>query len=1100
MTADDPARTQRDDAPDVTAELAAAGFEQAEVIGRGGFGVVYRCVQPALDRTVAVKVLTAGLDDDSRARFFREQRAMGRLTGHPNIVTALHVGSTADGRPFIVMPYHARGCLDARIRRSGPLGVEETLHLGVAVAGALETAHRVGVLHRDVKPANILVTDYGEPALTDFGIAHVPGGFETATGVITGSPAFTAPEVLSGMHPTVASDVYGLGATLFCAITGHAAYERRSGERLVAQFLRISTQPIPDLREDGVPDELSAVIERAMSANPRSRPASAAELADDLRRIQLHHGLPVDDIAVPSAAGGAGADGDRAVPDTRAAPGPAALPSTPRHTPGGLPRELTTFVGRHRELAAAADLLSASSLVTLTGPGGVGKTRLALRVAADVGPRFRDGVRLVELAQLRDESLVIDVVAAELGLRDRSARPRYEVLMEYLGARELLLVLDNCEQVVQSVALLVDPLLQACPALSVLATSREVLGVGGESTLRIAPLPVPDRPMDADPDELMRCDAVSLFADRAAATVPGFTITESNRVAVASICSRLDGLPLAIELAAARLRAMSVEQVLQRLTDRFALLTHGARGSSTRQQTLRCCVDWSYELCTPAEQELWTALSVFAGGVELDAVEAVCGGEGAGDDLLDLLTALVDKSILSRQDSGTAVRFRMLDTLRDHGREKVRDTGRVELVRQRHLDWCVALTRTAEADWVTDRQLEWIGRLRREQANLREAMEFGLSVGDQAGAESALRIATALFPFWLARGSAAEGRRWLERALAGGRDLPPALRAKALYACNALTDRMGDVGAAARLLDAVRAPAVAGADPLAGAYAALAEGNHALYGGDLERAHTALTDAVDVFRDRGDTTAVVAALMLHGWVHALRGDDNRALACHDEALAITQSHGESVYRTYVLWAIAVITWRGGRLARARNLLEHALVLSHRSDDPLMAAACLEALAWIACGEGEGERAAAMLGAADARARAVGSSPFLFPTMAADHEECERNTRRTLGPRRFEAARRAGALLGFAAAVRFALGMDPEGGPLPPGAVVGLTRRERQVADLAARGLPTAAIAAELGIARPTARKHVQHVVDKLGLASRAQIAERVAGHPSGPPA
>lgn len=252
MKDSDPLRTQRDVAATVADELRAAGFDNAEEIGRGGFGVVYRCSQPALQRTVAVKVLTAELDEENRERFFREQRAMGQLTGHPNIVGVLQVGATDTGRPYLVMPYYPQDSLDVRVRRHGPLSGEEVLRLGVKVAGGLETAHRLGIVHRDVKPANILITDYGEPALTDFGIAHIAGGFKTATGSVTGSPAFTSPEVLRGDPPTPAADIYGLGATLFAALTGHAAFERRSGEQVVAQFLRIATQPVPDLREHGV--------------------------------------------------------------------------------------------------------------------------------------------------------------------------------------------------------------------------------------------------------------------------------------------------------------------------------------------------------------------------------------------------------------------------------------------------------------------------------------------------------------------------------------------------------------------------------------------------------------------------------------------------------------------------------------------------------------------------------------------------------------------------------------------------------------------------------------------------------------------------------
>src|SRR6478609_2941344 len=287
----DPQATQRDVLADIPEELCTAGFDVVVEIGHGGFGVVFRCVQPLLDREVAIKVLTGDLDPDNVDRFLREQRAMGRLSGHPHIVTIFQVGTTARGRPYIVMPCHGKGSLDALIRRHGPMDWSETLRIGVKLAGALEAAHRAGILHRDVKPGNVLLTEYG--------IARIAGGFQTATGVIIGSPAFTAPEVLAGASPTPASDVYSLGATLFCMLTGHAAFERRSGEQVVAQFLRITSQPIPDLREQGLPAEVAAVIERAMAQDASARPASAAAFGDELREIQRTNGMAVDEMARP---------------------------------------------------------------------------------------------------------------------------------------------------------------------------------------------------------------------------------------------------------------------------------------------------------------------------------------------------------------------------------------------------------------------------------------------------------------------------------------------------------------------------------------------------------------------------------------------------------------------------------------------------------------------------------------------------------------------------------------------------------------------------------------------------------------------------------
>lgn len=1096
----DPLGTQRDVVLAVTAELRAAGFEDAHEIGRGGFGVVYRCVQRSLDRTVALKVLTADLDEENRARFFREQRAMGRLTGHPNIVNVLQVGATDSGRPYLVMQYHPQDSLEARIRSQGPLDLDEALRLGVKMAGALETVHRLGIVHRDVKPANILLTDYGEPVLTDFGIAHIAGGFETATGTVTGSPAFTAPEVLRGDPPSPASDIYGLGATLFCAVTGHAAFERRSGEQVIAQFLRITTQPVPDLREKGIPDDVWAVVERAMSGNPVDRPPAAA-LGDELREVQVRNGFPVDEMALPpqpdSPRRGRVGVSSRPARFESARPRSSARPAV-RHAKGNLPLELTSFVGRRRELTEAKELLSVSRLVTLTGIGGVGKTRLALRVAANARRGFADGVWLVELGELRDGTLLTDVVAAALGLRDQSARPVQDLLVEFLTSRHLLLVLDNCEQVVEGAAALAETLLRHCPELRILATSREALGIGGEAALRVPPLAAPDPDRQPSPKGLTPPDAVTLFAERAVAAVPAFGLTEDNRVTVSRICHRLDGLPLPIELAAARLRAMSAEQILQRLNDRYALLTLGSRGAPTRQQTLRLCIDWSHELCTTQEQQLWGRLSVFAGSFELDAAEDICAAGLAPEDLLDAVASLVDKSILIREEPGGVVRFRLLETLRDYGREKVQRTGQYVELCGRHRDWYQRMALEAEAEWIGPRQLEWIARLAREQPNLREAMEFCLSEARDTEAEGGLRIAAALIPFWLARGMFTEGRRWLDRVLVCQSGRPTTARVKALVAASVLADVQGDLAAGTVLVEEGKALAEQLDDPMTHARVAEAEGVLALFSGDLPRACSSLGGALEVFGAHEDILSQVGVLEILGLTYELLGDTARAIACYEDALSITKSRGESVWRSFSMWAMGVVVFRQGDPGRAARLSGKGLRLARLVDDPLTAAMCLETLAWVACGDHRAQRAVVLLGAAEALVHAVGSSPVLLPNLLVYHEECTRLTRSALGERAFEAAHWEGRALGFEGAVAYALGEQPQAATPHARTTTNLTKRERQVADLVARGLTNKAIAAKLVISQRTAQGHVEHILAKLGFASRAQIAAWVVEQAPGP--
>ncbi|MFQ6396196.1 protein kinase domain-containing protein [Nocardia sp. KC 131] len=356
------------------------------MVGRGGFGVVYRCRQQALNRDVAVKILTTTeFDPQSAERFLREQQAMGALSGHPNIVHVLHVGTTVSGRPYLVMPYHSPGSLESRIRGTGYLPLEDALRIAIKLAGALETAHRAGILHRDIKPGNVLLTEYGEPQLTDFGIARIEGGFETATGVITGSPAFTAPEVLRSGHPSVASDVYGLGATLFCMITGHAAYERRSGEQVVAQFLRIAAEPLPNLRPDGIPEDVCAAIEAGMSHDPAARPKSAAEFGELLRDIQRAHGLPLQDMTLPSTAAGTNARPDTAVA-VATGPAPIFRPTTTPPTPDTRfrPTMSTLKLVQRGRLIDALRTGRRRHLTVIHAPAGYGKSTLAAQWAKDL--------------------------------------------------------------------------------------------------------------------------------------------------------------------------------------------------------------------------------------------------------------------------------------------------------------------------------------------------------------------------------------------------------------------------------------------------------------------------------------------------------------------------------------------------------------------------------------------------------------------------------------------------------------------------------------------------------------------------------------------
>jgi len=1071
----------------VTSELSAVGFDEAQEISRGGFGVVYRCRQPALDRTVAVKVLTTDLDEVGMQRFLREQRAMGRLTGHPNIVTVLEAGVTDAGRPFIVMPYLPQNSLHSRIREQGPLSWQEVLRFGVGIASALETAHQLGILHRDVKPGNILITDYGDLQLADFGIAHLAGAFETGADAVAGSPAFTAPEILRNEPSSAAADLYGLGATLFCALTGHAPFERRDGENLVAQFVRITTDPIPQLDRATIPDDVCAAIEQAMSADPKDRPASAAAFGTQLQQIQHRHGCAMTEMALHATDRNRDSNFRTHAPDRLGGPVGGHPPQTPG--PGNLPIELTSFVGRRHEIAEARTLLGGGRLLTLTGIGGVGKSRLARRVAAELRRTYDDSVWLVELGQLKESTLLAEVVASSLRLRSEPGLSVTDLLVRHMSPRQLLLVLDNCEQIIDAVAVLTETLLRSCPQLTVMATSREPLGIPGESVLRVPPLAVPDlRHHEPSSRGMPQYDAVRLFAERASTAVPTFEITDDNRMAVARICQRLDGLPLPIELAAVRLRALSAEQILDRLTDRFQLLTSGGRTAPSRQQTLRLSISWSYDLCHPDERRLWARLSVFAGSFELDAAEAVCGENGTSGGLLDLLASLVDKSILIREAAGTVVRFQLLDTVREYGREQVADAD-YEKLRRRHRDFYADLAATAEREWISSKQPGWISRLDREQSNLRDALEYSLiDPADEAG----LSMVTALSVFWLARGQFSEGERWLARLLASGEPQPTSARARVLYSSSMFAAAQGQISTAMHHLADLESAARQLDSREVDTLVRHATGYLALYDGRPTDAIRDFEVAAELFDADGNLLRQVGSLFGLAFACGLTGDEPRAMRYHAKILSITEPRGESVYRSYSRWACGLSVWQQGDSDRATHLLQEGLRLSRLVDDPRGAAWCLQALAWIAAEQRDERRAAVLLGAAERLWHSMGSPPLPFPNLSRYQQDCERRVRAVLGDRGFDAEVKYGRELKFADAVAFALGETVHSAVSREPDAVNLTRREQQVADLVAEGLTNRAIAERLVISPRTAQGHVEHVLVKLGFTSRTQIAAWVA--------
>lgn len=759
---------------------------------------------------------------------------------------------------------------------------------------------------------------------------------------------------------------------------------------------------------------------------------------------------------------------------------------TNRRPPGNLPQDVASFVGRRDEIRQAVRLLGTTRLVTLTGAGGVGKSRLALRASGEARDDFPDGVWLVDLAGFDDPALLTQTIATTLGMRDESARLPVATLADFLAHQRVLLVLDNCEHLSDACAVLVNTLLHSAPGLRVLATSRHALSVAGEHILPVRPLsvPPPDEPI-TKPADVAGYEAVRLFVDRARAAVPNFTLTDDNMRSVVRLCTRLDGLPLAIELAAVRLRALSLDEIVERLDDRFQLLNRGDRTAWPRQQTLDALVGWSYGLCSPGEQALWRFLSVFAGGFQLDAAEAVCAPNLTdGTPLIDLLADLVDKSILIREENGHRVRYRLLETIRQYGKAQMVPAEELAL-RRAHRDYYTELAARAEETWFGPEQKSWLARLRPERNNILGVLHSCLVDPDPSGIAHGLRLATSLWLHWRPLGWVAEGQRWLDRLLAH-EPTPTAATAKALCVSAWLAIIRGELSRASTLLHESEALSQRLADVRTQAFVTQFLGQVAMCRRELPEALHLLDKALDAHRVAHDAVGIGMSQIRLSLVLSYLREGDRALALCDECLAMARTRDSPGWAGYAHWIRAVEMWRRGDLVTATALATECVRIQASMDDRVAAALGMEVLAWIATAEDRAGRAAQIFGGLHQFWRPIGTGLSGYGHLAEYHDTCLRECRNRLSARAFDARFGRGERMSFADAVTFALVVDDR--RTPQDALAPLTPREQEIATLVSHGLSDKQIAARLVISQRTASTHLEHIRAKLGFSSRAQIA------------
>ena len=997
------------DAATETVSGRIGAYEVLSLIGRGGMGEVYLAHDTRLGRNVAVKLLQSALtsNPDAVRRFEQEARAASSLN-HPNIVTIYEIGELLERR-FIAMEFVEGQSLAAMVGR--PVDANSLARLGAQLARALSVAHAAGIVHRDIKPENVMMREDGYVKVLDFGVARLTPlptvareeDAATSPSVLLGTPRYMSPEQARGETATDASDVFSLGVVLYELATGTHPFE---SESTLGTLHAITSNAVPSPVR-WVPD-MPPMLERLllwMLEKPVLARPTAAEVEAELAKLAA--GL-VDLVDAPSRA----------------------VARAPQRHDHNLPSQRTALVGRAAELASVKDMLlhTGVRLLTLTGPGGTGKTRLAIQVAEDLAVHFNTyfagGVSFVNLAPIADPRLVASAVARSLGVRESGDLPLVNAIAEHLRSLgRTLLLMDNFEQVSDGAAL-VKELLDACPSLKVLATSRLALHIYGEQEFPVPPLPLPAPGALFSPSTLMDCASIALFVQRAAAVRPDFALTPKNAGAVVEICRRLDGLPLAIELAAARVKILPPGELLARIERPLELLTGGARDLPERQQTLRQAIKWSYDLLTPPEQRLFRRLSVFAGGCTFEAAEAVCNTcEDLGVDILDGVASLVDNSLLvQRVSEDSDPRFVMLETFREYGREQLLDRGEAEATERAHAAYMLVLAQEETLEMSPPEREAWLRLCDVEHDNSRAAIRCLIATGD---VEWALRLGAALFRFWEQRDHLTEGRETLARVLGmPGAAAPTRLRARALYCASVLADIQADHDAAETLsreacriyrefddtqgiattmtvmaFQAQRQGRYAEATSLFGETVSLWEqlgevtavdlatsnmANAAKTGGNFDLARSLLEQVVASSEKRGDVRVVASALNGLGDVAASQGNHDSARRYHHESLARYREIDDRWGIARVLADLAGVDLQVGEYTEADSSLKEAIRAFRGLGHQRGVARQLESLAWCASRQSRDEAAVVLASAAAAIRHRIGA-----PAKQSERDKIER---------------------------------------------------------------------------------------------------------------
>lgn len=950
-------------------------YKIVSVLGSGGMGTVYLAEDTRLGRRAALKFLAEEFCSDRGHldRFIREARAASSLN-HPNICIIFDI-DTDRSEPFIAMEYVEGEPLSTMIKRSARSS-RETVEIAIQTAEALFEAHSTGIIHRDIKPANIIVTARGRVKILDFGLAkrvvsetgELAATSITRPGMILGTASYMSPEQARGLDIDARSDIWSLGVTMYEMLTGNLPY---SGETIADTLASVLTAVHAPLREydPSIPAELENIVAKTLSKRPAERYEDTAELLNDLRALQSillkaqNLDLSLENISDEKTQVFANATTDVALSlitgdEIRAR----------NLRPNNLSRVLSPIIGRRNEIRELISLLllDETRLVTMTGIGGTGKTKLARAIAEEMLADFSDGVFFVDLAAIRDPELVIPAIAKPLGIADGGGRPVEDALVEYLGRKDILLVIDNFEQILSAAPLIAD-LLTVAERTKMLVTSRALLRLSFENEFAVPPLAVPIVTSEMLLSDLIANDAVRLFETRARAVKQSFSLNAENAETIVRICGKLDGLPLAIELAAARIRILSPESILERLDDRMQLLSGGSRDLPDRHRTVRDMINWSYELLNENEQLMFRRLAVFSGSFSIEAAEAICGFEPEDRqtkdeiNILDLIASLSEKSLIAERSTKMGEpRFRMLEVVRDFAEELLKSSGEAQKMRLSHAEYFLKEAEQAEPQIQSSDPGKIFEQFEQEHDNIRSVMRWAMENDPLI----AVRIAVALRNFWLLHGHLTEGYGWLRTVSKYAGDAPAASRFK-LFSGLGLSARFrGDHDVSREAYEAGLAASEEAGDRNALAAANRGLGLVAMQQNDLVAARGFFDKGLEISREMADDFGVAMSLSFLGDLCRVEERHGEARPMFEEAASLFRHLQRKVALGDALNNLGTATFRSGEFILAGSHFAEAAEIAIEVGNKITLSHSLDGFAALAAEAKQLERAARLAGAAE----------------------------------------------------------------------------------------------------------------------------------------